>query len=67
MEISLNLLIKLENQEIWHKNGEHLKILLDSIKIHLVTCSGKWQQYNHKTDLESCGLFFAIICFILGL
>jgi len=57
MEILLNLFKQLVNQEIMHKNGELIRILQDSLKIHLLMLTGKFSLSMLKTELGLCGYY----------
>lgn len=61
METLQNLLTQPENQEIWHKNGEHSRTSQDSIKIHLDISIGNFNHFTIKTELDSCGYFLSSI------
>ena len=57
METLLSLLIQLESLEIMHRNGELLKIQLDSLRIHLAICFGKCNHSMPRIDSDSFGPF----------
>ena len=55
MVILLSLLSPQESPVIWHRNGEHLRILLDSSKIRLAISTGRYSHFINKTASDSSG------------
>ena len=55
MVISLSLLWPQESPVIWHRSGEHSRILLDSSKIPLAISTGKYSPSISKTASVSSG------------